>query len=103
MHMIQDSSDVRYLAARLMSTWGDTPEEQQLQYPALPNSMPDQASASQHLVLPTDEPSFNQWARSLRINPTGAVQNLMDAMQSMAVTNEQEDKSKMQQRNDVEV
>lgn len=87
-----------------MPTWGDTPEEQQLQYPALPNSMPDQASASQHLVLPTDEPSFNQWARSLRINPTGAVQNLMDAMQHMAVTtNEQEDKSNMLQRNVVEV
>ena len=90
-----------------MPTWGDSPEEQQQQYPALPNPMPDKASASQQFLLPTDEPSFNQWARLLRINPTGAVQNLMEAMQSMSVTNELgprlEGKSKDLQHSTVEV
>ena len=88
-----------------MPTWGDSPEEQQQQYPALPSTMPVPASASQQYLLPTDEPSFNQWARSLRINPTGAVQNLVEAMQSMSVTNEHglEDKSRQLQRAAAEV
>ena len=98
---------MRYLAARLMPTWGDSPEEQQQQYPALPNPLPDQASASQLCLLPTDEPSFNQWAQLLRINPTGAVQNLIEAMQSMTVTHELghrlKDKSEGLQRKAVEV
>ncbi|KAL3133773.1 hypothetical protein ABBQ32_008255 [Trebouxia sp. C0010 RCD-2024] len=103
----QDSPDVRYLATRLMPTYGDSPEEQQQQYPALLNLRPEQAPASQQHLLPTDEPSFNQWARSLRINPTGAVDNIMEAMQSMSVTNElnrsSEDKPKDLQCNAVEV
>ena len=90
-----------------MPTWGDSPEEQQQQYPALPNMVPDQISASQQNLLPTDEPSFYQWARSLCINPTGAVQNLVEAMQSMSVTDglgsHLEDKSKELQRKAVEV
>lgn len=90
-----------------MPTWGDSPEEQQQQYPALPNPTPDQASASQQCLLPTDEPTFNQWARTLRINPTGAIQNLMEAMQSMSVIDELgpclEDNSEGLQRKAVEV
>ncbi len=66
---MQESPDLRYMAARLMPTWGDSLEEQQQQR------------------MPTDEPSFNQWARSLRVNPTGAVDNLMTAMQNLSVTN----------------
>lgn len=88
-----------------MPTWGDSPEEQQQQHPALPSTMPVPTLASQQYLLPTDEPSFNQWARSLRINPTGAVQNLVEAMQSMSVSNEHglEDKSRQLQHAAVEV
>ena len=34
-----------------------------------------------------DEPSFNQWAGSLQVNPTGAVDSLVTAMQKLSVTN----------------
>lgn len=103
----QDSPDVRYLATRLMPTWGDSLEEQQQQYPALLNLAADPDSARQQHLLPTDEPSFNQWARSLHINPTGAVENIMEAMQNLSVTNEldrpSEGKSEDLQCNAVEV
>ena len=91
---LQNSPESRYLAARLMPTWRDSPEEQQQQYPALLGLTAEQASAVQQQRMPTDEPSFNDWARSLRINPTGAVENLMQAMQNMSVTNQlQQDSS----------
>ena len=70
-----------------MPTWKDSLEEQQQQYPALLNWQPDHLAAAQQGRMPTDEPSFNQWARSLAINPTGAVDNLMAAMQLMSVSN----------------
>lgn len=84
--LVQDSSDMRYLAARLMPTWQDSFEEQQQQYPALLGLTADQAMAVQQQRMPTDEPSFNAWARLLRISPTGAVDNLMQAMENMSVT-----------------
>lgn len=90
-----------------MPTWGDSLEEQQQQYPALLNLAADPDSARQQHLLPTDEPSFNQWARSLHINPTGAVENIMEAMQNLSVTNEldrpSEGKSEDLQCNAVEV
>ena len=84
---MQESPDMRYMAARLMPTWGDSLEEQQQQYPALLSLTADQVATVQQQRMPTDEPSFNQWARSLRVNPTGAVDNLVTAMQNMSVTN----------------
>ncbi len=83
---MQESPDMRYMAARLMPTWGDSLEEQQQQYPALLSLTADQVATVQQQRMPTDEPSFNQWARSLRVNPTGAVDNLVTAMQNMSVT-----------------
>lgn len=70
-----------------MPTWRDSLEEQQQQYPALLSLTSHQLATVQQQRMPTDEPSFNQWARSLRVNPTGAVDNLMAAMQNMSVTN----------------
>ena len=84
---MQESPDMRYMAARLMPTWGDSLEEQQQQYPALLSLLADQIATMQQRRMPTDEPSFNQWARSLRVNPTGAVDNLVAAMQHVSVTN----------------
>ncbi len=84
---MQESPDMRYMAARLMPTWGDSLEERQRQYPALLSLTADQVATVQQKRMPTDEPSFNQWARSLRVNPTGAVDNLVTAMQNMSVTN----------------
>ena len=84
---MQESPDMRYMAARLMPTWGDSLEDQQQQYPALLSLTADQVATVQQQRMPTDEPSFNQWARSLRVNPTGAVDKLMTAMQNMSVTN----------------
>ena len=78
---------MRCMAARVMPTWGDSLEEQQQQYPALLSLTTDQVAALQQQKMPTDEPSFNQWARSLRVNPTGAVENIMAAMQNMSMTN----------------
>ena len=84
---MQESPDMRYMAARLMPTWGDSLEEQQQQYPALLSLLADQITTMQQRRMPTDEPSFNQWARSLRMNPTGAVGNLVAAMQHVSVAN----------------
>ncbi|KAA6429955.1 MAG: hypothetical protein FRX49_00387 [Trebouxia sp. A1-2] len=82
----QASPDMRYMAARLMPTWGDRLEEQQQQYPALLSLTAGQVVTVQQQRMPTDEPSFNQWARSLCVNPTGAVDNLVAAMQKVSVT-----------------
>ena len=83
---LQESPDMRYMAARLMPTWRDTLEEQQQQHPALLSLTADQVAAIQQQRMPTDEPSFNQWAQSLCINPTRAVENIMAAMNHMSVT-----------------
>ena len=86
---------MRYLAARLMPTWQDSPQEQQQLYPALLSLTADQALAVQQQRMPTDEPSFNAWARLLRISPTGAVDNLMEAMENMSVTKHAKQHSKL--------
>ena len=69
-----------------MPTWRDNLEEQQQQHPALLNITPDQLAVLQQQRMPTDELSFNQWAHSLGINPTGAAENMMVAMENMSVT-----------------
>lgn len=98
--ILQESPDIRYLAARLMPTSRDSPEEQQQQYPALLSLTASQLAAVQQHRLLTDEPSFNEWARSLRINPTGAADNLMKAMHYMSVTDEYKLESNIPQGRD---
>ena len=73
--------------ARLMPTWHDSLEEQQQQYPVLSAVSVHQAEAMQQQRPMTEEASFDQWVRSLNINPTGATENLMSAMQHMSVAN----------------
>ncbi|KAL0045444.1 hypothetical protein WJX82_006816 [Trebouxia sp. C0006] len=70
----QESPDMRYMAARLMPTWGDSLEEQQQQYPALLSLTADQVATVQQQRMPTDEPSFNQEAVSqyVRCSQTAA-------------------------------
>ena len=70
-----------------MPTWHDSLEEQQQQYPILSAVSVRQAEAMQQQRPMSEEASFHQWVRSLNINPTGATENLMSAMQHMSVAN----------------
>ena len=84
---VQASPDTRYMMARLMPTWHDSVEEQQQQYPVLSAVSVHQAEAMQQHRPVTEEHSFYQWVRSLNLNPTGAAENLMTAMQQLSVSN----------------
>ena len=77
---------MRYLTARLMPTWRDTLEEQQQQFPALSAVSVSEAEVMQHQRPISEELSFFQWLRALNINPTGAAQNLVTAMQKLSVS-----------------
>ena len=69
-----------------MPTWHDTLEEQQQQFPALSAVSVSEAEAMQHQRPISEELSFFQWLRALNINPTGAAQNLVSAMQKVSVS-----------------
>lgn len=70
-----------------MPTRHDSIEEQQQQYPVLSAVPSHQLEAMQQQRPLSEELSLYQWLRSLNINPTGAAENLMSAMQQLSVSN----------------
>lgn len=83
---LQTSPDIRYVMARLIPTVHDSLDDQQHQYPLLSALPPGQVEAMQQQRPVSEELSFYQWLRSLNINPMGAAENLLSAMDRTSVS-----------------
>ncbi|KAL2610183.1 hypothetical protein R1flu_028756 [Riccia fluitans] len=63
------SSQSRYLKSRLIPAHKDPPYEQEARFPQLRNLRPDQRGRLKSSLLPTDDFSFCEWMRSLKLVP----------------------------------
>ncbi|KAL3687097.1 hypothetical protein R1sor_013406 [Riccia sorocarpa] len=63
------SSQSRYLKSRLIPAHKDPPYEQEARFPQLRTLRPDQRARLKSSLLPTDDPSFCEWMRSLKLVP----------------------------------
>eukprot|EP00271_Cylindrocystis_brebissonii_P009343 TRINITY_DN24108_c0_g1_i1.p1 TRINITY_DN24108_c0_g1~~TRINITY_DN24108_c0_g1_i1.p1 ORF type:complete len:952 (-),score=173.17 TRINITY_DN24108_c0_g1_i1:617-3472(-) len=69
LHLKEHTSAARYLMARLIPAHKDTPSEQETRFPPLRELSPEDRFKLKAKLLPTDEPSFCEWMKSLRLVP----------------------------------
>ncbi|KAG6551723.1 hypothetical protein Mapa_006812 [Marchantia paleacea] len=63
------SSQSRYLKSRLVPAHKDPPYEQEARFPQLRSLRPDQRGRLKSSLIPTDDLSFCEWMRSLKLVP----------------------------------